>query len=131
MIDITNKQEKIFRQMSEDEQRALREHYYSGGVIEMPDYDGGYTSISDPNFNGHIVYRAVLQPKPKLRPWGALEAIGKVVSKKGSDTFSVITVCNTMRALIADGSYSFDQLLEDWEHVREDGTIGPCGEEVK
>ena len=94
MIDITNKEEKIFRQMSEEEQAALKAHHENGEAVECMMVGGRYFLTKTPRWHANGVYRAVLAPK--LRPWEPMEAMGKVVRMKGKTT-----TCLTCAALLA------------------------------
>ena len=84
MIDITNKEEKIFRQMSKEEQAALKAHHESGGVVEALHFCEDYKPVPTPKWYGDRVYRAVL-PKLSDEPWPDDPRVTcRVVSPNGS-----------------------------------------------
>jgi hypothetical protein len=80
------------------------------------------SSPEPPKWTGINCYR--IKPIPKLRPWTAVEAVGKIVRKKGHPTWSLITAAGNEGCRVEGWEWMGFPWLRD-EYEQPDGK--PCG----
>lgn len=89
---------------------------------------------TSPEFDDAVIkYRVVDPPQPpKLVPW-TIETcpIGSVIRRKNDEQRCLLLSCQQTAASVQTwGWLRYGTMLEEFEHLKPDGTWGPCGIEV-
>jgi len=130
-MKIINKEAVVFCKCSDEVQRDLRNTERNGGKVYIMNYEGEWVLIESPEFFKSETYKAEF-PEKKLTPWTVHKFMNKYIRKKTWKNFYIVyRIDYENKHILANGDHhNIKYWFENGECLNEDGSIGPCGDEV-